>query len=49
MKWRKISAEEVHDTISNPELIEDSIKGRKNVFKHNHERWLKVTYKEEMI
>lgn len=47
MKWRKISAEEVQDTISKPELVEDSIKGRKNAFKHIHQRWIKVTYKEE--
>jgi len=30
MKWRKISEEEVQNAISDPEKIEDSIKGRKN-------------------
>ena len=34
MKWRKISEEEVQNTISNPEKIETSIKGRKNAYKH---------------
>jgi hypothetical protein len=29
MKWRKISDEEVVSTISRPEEIQDSIKGRK--------------------
>lgn len=47
MKWRRISVEEVQDTLSKPESVEDSIKGRKNAFKHIHQRWIKVTYKEE--
>jgi len=47
MKWRKISAEEVKNTIFNAENIEDSIKGRKNAFKHINKRRLKVTFAKE--
>ena len=47
MKWRKISKEEVENTIISPEKIEDSIKGRKNTFKHIDKKWIKVTFKEE--
>ncbi|MBI2556117.1 MAG: DUF4258 domain-containing protein [Planctomycetes bacterium] len=47
MKWRKISEEEVEDTILNPENTKDSIKGRKNVFKHIGKKWLKVTFTQE--
>lgn len=34
MRWRKISEEEIKDTVLHPEKIEDSIKGRKNALKH---------------
>lgn len=47
MKWRKISEEEVQNTIFNPEKTLDSIKGRKNAFKHFNKKWIKVTFKEK--
>ena len=47
MKWRGISEEEVQSAISNPEETENSIKGRKNAFKHIGKKWIKVTFKEE--
>lgn len=47
MRWRRISEEEVQNTILNPEETEDSIKGRKNAFKHINGKWIKVTFKEE--
>ncbi len=47
MKWREIEEDEVKETISNPEKIEDSIKSRKNAFKHIGEKLLKVTFKQE--
>lgn len=47
MKWREITEEEVNETILNPELVEDSIKDRKNAFKHINEKFLKVTFKTE--
>lgn len=47
MRWRKISEAEVKDTLTEPEKIEKSIKGRKNAFKHIDHKWLKVTFKEE--
>ena len=47
MKWRNITEEEVKDTIFYPESVEDSIKDRKNAFKHIGKKYLKVTYNEE--
>ena len=46
MKWRKISEEEVRLTLSNPDKVETSIKGRINVYKTIGEKYIKVTYKE---
>lgn len=47
MKWRKISEEEVKNTISSPEKTEDSIKGRRNAYKHINQKWIKVTFKDD--
>ena len=47
MKWRKIGVEEVRNVVSEPERLEDSIRGRKNAFKSFGGRRLKVTYKED--
>ncbi|MDH7514076.1 MAG: DUF4258 domain-containing protein [Clostridiales bacterium] len=47
MKWRKIEENEVKEAISNPEKLEDTIKGRKNAFKMVEDRLLKVTYISE--
>ena len=47
MRWRKISEEEVKDTLQHPEETKDSINYRKNAFKHINEKWLKVTFKKE--
>lgn len=47
MKWREISEDEIKNTILSPEKIEDSIKDRKNAFKHIGKKWLKVTFKQE--
>ena len=41
MKWRKIDEHEVREAISNPDRMEDTIKGRKNVFKMIEGRLLK--------
>lgn len=46
MKWRRISEEEVYLALKNPDKIEQSIKGRTNVFKSIGQRHLKVTYKQ---
>ena len=46
MKWRHISEEEVHLVIENPDKVEESIRGRTNVYKIIGERYIKVTYKE---
>jgi hypothetical protein len=44
MKWRKIAEAEVESTIGDPDLQQDSIKGRKNAFKTLGGRLVKVTY-----
>ena len=36
-----------NDTLTEPDKIEESTKGRKNAFKHIGDKWLKVTFKEE--
>jgi hypothetical protein len=46
MKWRKISEEEVLDALNRPERIEQSIRGRANVYKAVGAKHLKVTYRE---
>lgn len=46
MKWRRISEEEVYQTLNNPDKIEESIKGRINVYKSIGQRYIKVTYKK---
>ena len=47
MKWRNISEDEVQNTITNPEKIENSIKGRENAFKHINKKWIKVTFNKD--
>ncbi len=46
MKWRKISEEDVLDALNRPERIEQSIRGRGNVYKAGGAKHLKVTYRE---
>ena len=47
MKWRQIADAEVESTIADPEMLQDSVKGRKNAFKTLGGRQLKVTYCRE--
>jgi hypothetical protein len=47
VKWRRITEEEVREVISNPDRLEDTIKGRKNAFKVIEQRLLKITYTVE--
>jgi hypothetical protein len=47
MKWRKITEKEVKSAIGNPDMLVDTIKGRKNAFKIIKGRHLKITYKPE--
>ena len=47
MKWREIKEGEIKDTVLYPEKVENSIKDRKNAFKHIGNKWLKVTFKQE--
>ncbi len=47
MNWRGISESEVRNAILEPEKIENSIKGRKNAFKHINKKWIKVTFQEK--
>jgi hypothetical protein len=46
MKWRKISEEEIYLALENPDKIEESIKGRINIYKSIGQRYIKVTYKK---
>ena len=46
MKWRKISEEEVLDALNRPERVEQSVRGRMNVYKAVGAKHLKVTYRE---
>jgi len=47
MRWRKIGMEEVKNVLSEPDRLEDSIRGRRNAFKTIGGRLLKVTYKDD--
>lgn len=46
MKWREITEEEVLNALDNPDKVEESIKGRINVYKAIEQRYIKVTYKK---
>jgi hypothetical protein len=37
MKWRKINEREVKSAIDNPDISEDTIKGRKNALNHRRQ------------
>lgn len=43
MKWRRISEEEVRQTLESPDQVEESVKGRTNVYKSIGQRFIKVT------
>jgi hypothetical protein len=44
MKWRKISEAEVKAAMTDPDIIQDAIKERKNAFKTLDGRLVKITY-----
>jgi len=46
MKWRGISEADANLTLNDPDKVEQSIRGRINVFKVIGKRYIKVTYKE---
>ena len=48
MKEREVMEEEVELTINIPDFNEQSIKGRTNAFKFINDRFLRVTYREEL-
>ena len=47
MKWRRITEKEVKSAVGDPNMLVDTIKGRKNAFKIIGSRHLKITYKAE--
>ncbi len=47
MKWRRITEKEVKSAVGDPNMLVDTIKGRKNAFKIIGSRNLKITYKAE--
>ena len=46
MKWRKISEEEVEQTLRNPDKIDSLPDGRQNAFKVIGERYIRVSYRD---
>jgi hypothetical protein len=46
MKWRVITEEEVRSVIDQPEMVQQSIRGRMNAYGTTGGRYLKVTYRE---
>ena len=46
MKWRRISEEDVYIALKAPDTVEESVRGRTNVYKAIGERLIKVTYKK---
>lgn len=46
MKWRRITEDEVRSVLEHPDKVEQSIRGRTNVYKRISERYIKVTYRE---
>ena len=47
MREREVTEEEVAIAIREPESCEQSIKGRKNIYKFLSERFLRITSREE--
>jgi hypothetical protein len=47
MKWRKISEAEVKASMTDPDMIQDAIKERKNELKTLDGRLVKITYCHE--
>jgi hypothetical protein len=47
MRRFKIEKEEAIQAVRSPELVEQSIKGRRNAWKRHHKGYIRVTYKEE--
>ncbi|MDL1975172.1 MAG: DUF4258 domain-containing protein [Deltaproteobacteria bacterium] len=47
MKWRKITEKEVKSVIADPDILVDTIKGRKNAYGIVGKRQIKITYKLE--
>lgn len=48
MKEREVMEEEVELTINAPDFNEQSVRGRTNAFKFINDRFLRVTYREEL-
>ena len=46
MNWRKISREEVESVVRNPERVEPTERGRKNLFGRGDARYIRVTVLE---
>ena len=46
MKWRKISEQEVEQTLKKPDKINSLPDGRQNAFKTIGQRYIKVSYRD---
>ncbi|MGD0282143.1 MAG: DUF4258 domain-containing protein [Dissulfurispiraceae bacterium] len=49
MKEREVTEDEVEAVIGKPDYSEPSVKGRTNAFKFLNGRYLRVTYKGDLI
>ena len=47
MKWREVSEQDVQAVLTNPEKIEESVRGRKRARATLNRRTLDVVFKEE--
>jgi len=48
MKDRAVDEKEVESVIENPDSLEKSVKGRLNAYKFVGDRYLRVTFREEV-
>jgi hypothetical protein len=48
MRWHKITESEVESAIQKPEFFEPSVEGRFNAWIKTSDKFLRVTYKEEI-
>ncbi|OGW06391.1 MAG: hypothetical protein A2W77_04940 [Nitrospinae bacterium RIFCSPLOWO2_12_39_16] len=48
MRWHKITENEVESAIQKPEFLEPSIESRLNAWIKTSDKFLRVTYKEEV-
>ena len=48
MRWHRITEAEVESALQNPEFLEPSVENRLNAWIKTSDKFLRVTYKEEI-